>query len=86
MTHPRLVIAGTASGVGKTTVTLAILAALRQRGRRVQPFKAGLSRTRLLAWQGATLIVRRSRVRGSCLYCSLTGSARLRYVVSSSIE
>jgi cobyrinic acid a,c-diamide synthase len=40
-TFPRLVIAGTASGVGKTTVTLAILAALRERGRRVQPFKGG---------------------------------------------
>ncbi|HSN05563.1 MAG TPA: cobyrinate a,c-diamide synthase [Nitrospira sp.] len=39
--YPRLVIAGTHSGVGKTTVTLAILAALRQRGRQVQPFKAG---------------------------------------------
>ncbi|MBS0152667.1 MAG: cobyrinate a,c-diamide synthase [Nitrospira sp.] len=38
---PRLVIAGTASGVGKTTATLAILAALRERGRRVQPFKGG---------------------------------------------
>ncbi|HMS82473.1 MAG TPA: cobyrinate a,c-diamide synthase [Nitrospira sp.] len=38
---PRLMIAGTSSGVGKTTVTLAILAALRERGRRVQPFKGG---------------------------------------------
>jgi cobyrinic acid a,c-diamide synthase len=38
---PRLVIAGTHSGVGKTTVTLALLAALTARGRRVQPFKAG---------------------------------------------
>ncbi len=41
MSGARLVIAGTHSGVGKTTVTLAILAALRARGRRVQPFKAG---------------------------------------------
>lgn len=41
MTHSRLIIAGTSSGVGKTTVTLAILAALRQRGRRVQAFKGG---------------------------------------------
>ncbi len=39
--YPRLVIAGTHSGVGKTTVTLAILAALKVRGRQVQPFKAG---------------------------------------------
>ncbi len=39
--YPRLVIAGTSSGVGKTTVTLAILAALRERGCRVQPFKGG---------------------------------------------
>ncbi len=38
---PRLVIAGTHSGVGKTTATLAILAALREQGRRVQPFKVG---------------------------------------------
>ena len=37
----RLVITGTHSGVGKTTVTLAILAALAARGRLVQPFKAG---------------------------------------------
>jgi len=41
MIVPRLVIAGTHSGVGKTTVTLAILAALTARGRRVQAFKVG---------------------------------------------
>src|SRR5256712_5905970 len=41
MNFPRLVIAGTHSGVGKTTVTLALLAALKGRGRRVQPFKVG---------------------------------------------
>lgn len=41
MTILRLVIAGTHSGVGKTTATLAILAALKARGRLVQPFKAG---------------------------------------------
>jgi cobyrinic acid a,c-diamide synthase len=34
-------IAGTASGVGKTTVTLAITAALRRRGLTVQAFKGG---------------------------------------------
>jgi cobyrinic acid a,c-diamide synthase len=38
---PCLIIAGTHSGVGKTTVTLAILAALKARGRRVQAFKVG---------------------------------------------
>ncbi|MGE0472539.1 MAG: cobyrinate a,c-diamide synthase [Nitrospirales bacterium] len=41
MNLPRLVIAGTHSGVGKTTVTLALLAGFRSRGRTVQPFKAG---------------------------------------------
>ena len=38
---PSLLIAGTHSGCGKTTVTLGIMAALRQRGFTVQPFKCG---------------------------------------------
>lgn len=38
---PRIVIAGTQSGVGKTTVTAGLIAALRQRSLAVQPFKAG---------------------------------------------
>lgn len=41
MNFPRLVIAGTHSGVGKTTVTLALLSAFRAQGRTIQPFKVG---------------------------------------------
>ena len=41
MSFPRLVIAGTHSGVGKATVTLALLSAFRAQGRTIQPFKVG---------------------------------------------
>jgi cobyrinic acid a,c-diamide synthase len=41
MTPKAFAIAGPASGVGKTTVTLGLLAALRSRGLIVQPFKCG---------------------------------------------
>ncbi len=38
---PRIVVAGTHSGVGKTTVATGIMAAFRRRGMRVQGFKVG---------------------------------------------
>ena len=41
MRIPRLVIAGTQSGVGKTSLTLGLVALLRRRGLRVQCFKVG---------------------------------------------
>lgn len=36
-----LMVAGTGSGVGKTTIALALMAAFRERGQVVQPFKCG---------------------------------------------
>ncbi|WP_416828824.1 cobyrinate a,c-diamide synthase [Ectobacillus polymachus] len=41
MSNRRLVIAGTGSGVGKTTVTIGIMSALRKKGYVVQGFKCG---------------------------------------------
>ena len=41
MSAPRIVVAGTHSGVGKTTVATGIMAAFRRRGLRVQGFKIG---------------------------------------------
>ena len=41
MSTPRIVVAGTHSGVGKTTVATGIMAAFRRRGLRVQGFKVG---------------------------------------------
>ncbi|MFA6562785.1 MAG: cobyrinate a,c-diamide synthase [Verrucomicrobiia bacterium] len=41
MSIPRLVIAGTQSGVGKTSLTLGLVTLLRRRGLRVQTFKVG---------------------------------------------
>lgn len=39
--YARIIIAGTHSGVGKTTMTLGVLLALKKRGLSVQPFKIG---------------------------------------------
>src|SRR6202521_5868793 len=41
MTPRGFVIAGPSSGVGKTTVTLGLMAAFKRRGLTVQPFKCG---------------------------------------------
>ncbi|MEB3102064.1 cobyrinate a,c-diamide synthase [Ferviditalea candida] len=39
--RPRIVIAGTGSGAGKTTVTIGLMAALKRRGMNIQGFKCG---------------------------------------------
>lgn len=41
MTERRIVIAGTGSGVGKTTITIGLMSALKKRGLTVQGFKCG---------------------------------------------
>src|SRR5712692_6747581 len=41
ITIPRLIVAGTASGIGKTSVMVGLTRALRQRGLRVAVFKCG---------------------------------------------
>ena len=41
MNMPRIVLAGTSSGVGKTTTATGLVAALKGRGHQVQPFKCG---------------------------------------------
>ena len=43
MQRPRLVIAGTHSGVGKTTVTLAVMAGLKARGSWFNRSRLGLT-------------------------------------------
>ena len=41
MKIPRLVLAGATSGVGKTSITCAIIHSLQKKGFSVQPFKVG---------------------------------------------
>ena len=41
MSAPGFIVAAPASGAGKTTLTLGLIAALRARGLKVQPFKCG---------------------------------------------
>ena len=41
MSIPRIVVAGTHSGVGKTTVASGLMAAFARKGLRVAPFKVG---------------------------------------------
>ncbi|WP_071460698.1 cobyrinate a,c-diamide synthase [Bacillus massilinigeriensis] len=76
----RLVIAGTGSGVGKTTLTLGLMSALKKRGLIIQGFKCGpdyidpsyhtavtgrISRN-LDSWMLSEQMVKRTFVHGSC--------------------
>lgn len=69
---PRIILAGTHSGAGKTTLTLGLLSALKKHGFKVQPFKvgpdyidpglhrvaSGLYSHNLDAWMGSDSVVR----------------------------
>ena len=41
MNIPRIIISGTSSGVGKTSISCAIIYGMKKRGYTVQPFKVG---------------------------------------------
>ncbi len=41
MNCPRFILAGTNSGVGKTTITLGLLNGFHRKGVKIQPFKSG---------------------------------------------